>query len=436
MKPRPSLFRRAALSIGTGLLVFQLLSIAAIATWVLMPLEEQSAGDFAALLTLSARTWAELPPETRQAFADELATNHSLELRAATEPAGGDTQHHYMYMRYLEVALVRHADAGVVPRLTETSDRRFHVDYPMAGHALRFSFSYDRLNSKPFRALVVILVTAASVSMVVAWLLARRISGPVQRLAVAARQIGSGERPAELPEDVEQELAVLAHVFNQTSVTLAAQRENQDTLLGGISHDLRSPLARLRMALGMLAEEADSPLVARMESDIEAMDALIGAQLQLARVRQREPAADTEVDALLRELFATVGAAAPGTARLRMTRGTCTARIAPVALRRILTNLIDNASLHASGRPFEVVRRRCARAILIGIRDRGPGIPPSMRESVFRPFVRLEPSRNRATGGSGLGLAIARQIAQTHGWQLALKARVGGGTSFWLAIPT
>ena len=276
-----------------GLLVFQVLSIAAIAAYVLMPLEEQSANDFAALLALSARTWVELPPETRQAFATELASNHALELREAVEPAGGETRHHHMYMQYLRAALVRHADPGVVPRLTETADRSFHVDFPMAGHPLRFSFSYDRLNSKPFQALVVILFTAALTSLAVAWLLARRISGPVRRLAVAARQIGSGEHPAELPEGVEQELADLAQVFNQTSAKLAAQRENRDTLLAGISHDLRSPLTRLRMALGMLAEESDSPLIARMEADIGAMDTLIGAQLQLARVRQRETAAAT-----------------------------------------------------------------------------------------------------------------------------------------------
>ncbi len=435
MKSRPSLFRRATLSIGVGLLVFQVLSIAAIAAYVLMPLEEQSANDFAALLALSARTWVELPPETRPAFAAELAANHGLELGETVEPASDETQHHHMYMRYLRAALVRHADPGVVARLTEAEDRSFRVDFPMAGHPLRFSFSYDRLNSSPFRALVVILCTAALTSLAVAWLLARRISGPVRRLALAARQIGSGEHPAELPEDVEQELADLAHVFNQTSAKLATQRENRDTLLAGISHDLRSPLTRLRMALGMLAEESNSPLIARMEADIEAMDTLIGAQLQLARVRQREPAASTDVDALLRDLVGAVTATAACPVRLRTTGRPCAADVAPVALRRILANLIDNACLHGAQRPFEVVRRRSVGTIVIGVRDRGPGIPSDMREAVFRPFVRVEPSRSRATGGSGLGLAIARQIAETHGWVLAMKPRVGGGSSFWLAMP-
>jgi two-component system osmolarity sensor histidine kinase EnvZ len=81
------------------------------------------------------------------------------------------------------------------------------------------------------------------------------------------------------------------------------------------------------------------------------------------------------------------------------------------------------------------VRRCCAGSILIGVRDRGPGIPAELREAVFRPFFRLDPSRSRTTGGSGLGLAIARQLAETQGWTVALKPRVGGGASVWLAIP-
>ena len=82
-----------------------------------------------------------------------------------------------------------------------------------------------------------------------------------------------------------------------------------------------------------------------------------------------------------------------------------------------------------------VVKRRYADSLLIGVRDRGPGIPAKLREAVFRPFFRLDPSRNRDTGGSGLGLAIARQLADTQGWKLAIKSRIGGGTSIWLDIP-
>ena len=415
--------------------MFELLSMLAIDVYVLRPLQRRSADDFAALVLLSARTWVELPPETREAFAVELATNHRLDLRAEVPGVEGETPQHPVYLRYLGEALQQQSEPGMEPWLSTAPDQRYHIDIALAGQRLRFSFGKDRLNSRPFEALMLITLTAALVSVAIAWFLARRVSRPVARLAAAARRMGVGDQPAALPEDGELELAELAHAFNQTSSRLKAQRENQDTLLAGVSHDLRSPLARLRMATGMLAEESDSPLLARMEADIVEMDALIGNQLELARMRQRETPVATDVDAMLRELAQAGSASGRCTVRLRANGAPRSSSVAPVALRRIIGNLLDNACLHGGQREFELVRRRRGNTILIGVRDRGPGVPAALREAVFRPFFRVEPSRNRATGGSGLGLAIARQLAETHGWTLLLKPRVGGGASFWLAIP-
>jgi two-component system, OmpR family, osmolarity sensor histidine kinase EnvZ len=435
---RPTLFRRTAWSIGAGLLVFQLLAGLGIFSYVLLPLVERSADDLAALLVLSARTWVELPPETRPAFESELASSHGLELRAEASPAGNDIGHHHPYMTYLRAALMRRADPGTLPRVTESEDDRFHADIPMGGRNLRFSFAADRIDLRPLTTLLVTLVAGTIVAVGLAWWLARRVSAPVRQLAIAARQIGAGEQPAELPESGERELAAVARIFNQTAAQLAAQRENQNTLLAGISHDLRSPLTRLRMALGMLAEECESPLIDRMEADVAAMEVLIAAQLQLARAREREPAQPTDIDSLLAELVEGIepADAGAGAVQLRAEGGPCVIDVARVALRRVLANLIDNAAAHGGRRGFAVVRRRCGEAIAIGVRDRGPGIAKELRETVFRPYFRIEPSRNRETGGSGLGLAIARQLADTHGWRLAVKAHVGGGASFWLAIPS
>jgi two-component system osmolarity sensor histidine kinase EnvZ len=305
----------------------------------------------------------------------------------------------------------------------------------MANHVLRFSFSKDLLPQRPAQALVWSFAAGLLITLALAWLLARRITAPIARLAEAARQIGSGERPQRLPESGERELAELARIFNQTASQLAARRENQGTLLAGVSHDLRSPLGRIKMALGMLDETCPSPLIARMERDIAEMESLIGAQLELARAEEREAAQATDIDALLGELIEATEAQSPGHTHLRADPPACHAEIASLALRRILANLLDNALRYAGPGRLELVRRRCSGGLLIGVRDRGPGIPAEQREAVFRPFFRLDPSRNRATGGSGLGLAIARQLADTQGWRIAIKPRVGGGASIWLAIP-
>lgn len=225
--------------------------------------------------------------------------------------------------------------------------------------------------------------------------------------------------------------ALACHV----AAALAARRENQGTLLAGVSHDLRSPLGRIKMARGMLDETCASPLIARMERDVAEMESLIGAQLELARAEEREAAEATDIDTLLSELIEATEAQAPGQTHLRADGPSCHAVVAPLALKRIVGNLLENALRYGGPGRLELVRRRCAGNILVGVRDRGPGIPAALREAVFRPFFRLDPSRNRTTGGSGLGLAIARQLAETQGWTVTLKPRVGGGTSVWLAIP-
>ncbi len=434
MKRSDSLFRRTAFTVAAGLLVFQLASGAAIFFNLMLPLAHRSADDLAALVVLSARTWVELPAITRPAFEEELKRSHHMDVSEVHTPLGDDVGHH-PYINFLRDALAARLDPATTLRVTESADGRFHADIPMANHVLRFSFARDLIAPRPSQALAWSGAAGLLVTLILAWLLARRITAPVARLTEAARQIGSGERPPKLPESGGHELAGLARIFNQTAAQLAARRENQSTLLAGVSHDLRSPLARFKMALGMLAEERDSPLIARMERDVTEMETLIGAQLELARSQEREIAVATDIDALLGELIEAAEAQSPGQTRLRAYGPPCRIPVAHLALRRIVGNLLDNALRYGGTGQLDLVRRRSAHGILIGVRDRGPGIPAELRETVFRPFFRLDPSRNRGTGGSGLGLAIARQLADTQGWTLAIKARIGGGTSVWLAIP-
>lgn len=434
MKSPPSLFRRTALTVAAGLLVFQLISGAAIFFNLMLPLAHRSADDFAALLVLSARTWVELPPATRPAFEAELRTSHALNLTEVAASSSDEVGHH-PYINFLRSALNSRLSTGNAPRVTEDSDGRYHADLPMAHHLLRFSFSKDLIAPRPSLALAWSVAAGLLVTLIIAWLLARRVTAPILRLTEAARQIGAGERPPELSESGGYELADLARIFNQTAAQLAARRENQATLLAGVSHDLRSPLARLKMALGMLAEERTSPLLTRMERDVDEMDVLIGAQLELARAQEPEVVQLANIDALIIELIDATQAHSLGRIDFRADKQPCHAVVAPLALKRILNNLLNNALRYGGHEKLMVVRRRCVDGLLIGVRDRGPGIPAELREAVFRPFFRLDPSRSRATGGSGLGLAIARQLADTQGWRVAIKSRIGGGTSIWLAIP-
>ncbi|MDP1766921.1 MAG: ATP-binding protein, partial [Methylotenera sp.] len=368
------------------------------------------------------------------AFEAELLASHGLNL-SEVEPSLDDEVGHHPYINFLRSALKTRLNTGITPRVTEQPDGRFHADIPMADHVLRFSFSKDLITPRPSLALAWSLAAGLLVTLIISGLLARRITAPILRLTEAARQIGAGERPPQLPESGEYELADLARIFNHTAAQLAARRENQATLLAGVSHDLRSPLARLKMALGILAEERTSPLLTRMEHDIDEMNALIGAQLELARAQEPETIQLINIDALIDDLIDATQAHSLGQIDFRTDRQLCQVAVAPLALKRILGNLLNNALRYGGQEKLVIVRRCCAHGILIGVRDHGPGIPTELREAVFRPFFRLDPSRNRDTGGSGLGLAIARQLAETQGWRIAIKSHIGGGTSIWLAIP-
>jgi two-component system osmolarity sensor histidine kinase EnvZ len=189
----------------------------------------------------------------------------------------------------------------------------------------------------------------------------------------------------------------------------------------------------MRLALGMLSEKPDVDLVERLVRDVDAMNELIARCLELGRDVSAREAVDLDLAALLAELAA---AHAPGDAEVRWRpHAECRLRAPPLALRRVVSNLLDNAVRYGGGQPVDIELRCAADAVEVQVLDRGPGIPEAEREAVFQPFHRLEASRSRRTGGSGLGLAIVRQIADANGWSVTLGPRAGGGTAACLRLP-
>jgi two-component system osmolarity sensor histidine kinase EnvZ len=434
MPGQPSLFRRTALTVAAGLLIFQMTAGLAMFVNLVLPLAHRSADDLADFLVLSARVWSERAPAERPAFERMLREQHALIL-LQPKTALVEKRKLYPYIRFLRAALAARLGENQTLRVSEHAHEYFQVEFSQGGSLLRFEFSKSRVPPRPRWALLWIVVAGILATIGLAWLLARQVTAPVARLAEAARRIGSGDLPAQLPETGAAEFADLARIVNETSRQLQSRRENQTTLLAGVSHDLRSPLARMKMALGILSETCSSPLINRMERDVAEMNMLIGAQLELARAQEREPAQLIAIDTLLHDLLETAEAQAPGRLHLRTNPPTCTALVAAMALRRCITNLLENAIRYSGESRIDLVCKCFKKSIFIGIRDHGAGIAPEFMEAVFRPFYRIESSRNRNSGGSGLGLAITRQLAETHNWKVALKSRRGGGVSAWIVIP-
>lgn len=428
---RATLFRSTAVTVAAALIVFQLVMLAAIAYYIMLPMARRSADDLAALMVLSAQTWVELPPQTRPDFELELARKHNLWLLEATAELPGHDRF-LPYLSLLEGALAARTGETIRARITEWEKTWFWVEIRAGGTLVRIGFPSERLGAQPPLALLLMLIATVILTLVTAIILARRIARPLERLSVAAGHVGQGSMPETLPETGPKELASLARAFNQMALQVRELLANRTTLLAGISHDLRTPLARMRLAVEMLPADADPKLLARLRNDLEEMNRLIGEFIDFSRGLEKETPQPTDLGRLLHEL---AHAAAAGGARIEC-RATapCICPLGVTALRRILSNLLGNAQRYGAGQPVVLELSCGAENAVIRVLDRGPGIPPEEVENVFRPFYRLETSRSVATGGSGLGLAIARQLADANGWKIELLPREGGGTEARLNI--
>ena len=423
-------------------IAIELLTAAVALVFILLPLAQRAADDLVGLMVLSAQTWAELPPATRPVFEDELLRTHRLALRPDMPPPPDTGLRHGFYVRFLELALERRAGREMF--LVEDSgpdDGRWLWTAVTAGdRSIGVGFAVARLQTNPLVALALATIGGVLLVAVLAWWLAQRIAQPIARLEAAAAQLAVGARPALLPETGPRELADLARHFNRMAVQVRELADARTTLFAGISHDLRTPLARMRLALEMLSIRPDSELLRRMEADIEQMNALIAQLLDIARGLANEPAQTLALCDWLEQrvqLHRAAASAAGATLQVDCDRG-LQVQVPPGVLGRAVDNLIDNALRYAPG-PIDVVAQsgtgRAGQAMVrIGVLDRGPGVPADQLEAVFRPFHRIEASRSPATGGFGLGLAVVRQLATAHGWRASLAPRDGGGLAAWIEI--
>jgi two-component system osmolarity sensor histidine kinase EnvZ len=417
-----SLFARALLTLVLAFGLFAILTFGSVVYYALIPVAERSAEDLAAFMVLSSRTLVQLPPELRGEYREKLERDYGLRLVDEAQPPRNLRPYFFPYVRRLDLALEARIGqpAGVMSNQIE-GERWFWTSLPAGDRRIWAGFPRDRIHTKPLEGLLVIFAIAALLVVVTAALLARRVTAPLERLSRAAEQVARGGHPHPLPETGPRELARLARQFNEASRQVQELIANRTVLLAGMSHDLRTPLTRLRLALEMLPSVTDRAQVERMERDLDEMNALITQAVELGRTLGAGERAAVDLSQL-------VGDLAAGQARVRwQSPGPCPYRVNVLALRRIVGNLLENA-LRYSRERVDLHLDCGQRPPVVLVLDRGPGIPEAEREAVFRPFHRLEHSRNRRTGGSGLGLAVARQLAMANGIEIRLDPRSGGGT--------
>lgn len=268
----------------------------------------------------------------------------------------------------------------------------------------------------------------SALALLGAYLIARQVARPLQRLARAAQLLGRGKVPAPLPENTAQEIAVVSRAFNQMSANLTAHERERAQVLAGISHDLRTPLTRMRLVAEMSSDEA---LRDGIVADVEQMDEVLQQFLDYARLDENEAVVMTDVAALVKEV-AQRHAANLAALELDLQSG-IEMPVRPLLLKRALDNLLDNASKYGGGK-ISVRLMQQGDNIVISVADGGSGIPREQRDLVKRPFVRLQAARSDTTG-SGLGLAIVERAARLHGGELVLDESATGGLLAMLRLP-
>jgi len=424
-----SLFYRVTLIIVVGLAVAQLLTFAAIRYERNLALRELMMTGIERDIASSVAILDRLPAAERAGWLDRLERrNYRFVLGGSAE--GGETRSEAS--RQFAKAI---ADAMRPFEIVKVGE----VAWPPEGLQIQVRLGdgssvvvHARRVGMPVSSWVMwVLVIQLLVLAVCAWFAVRLVTRPLAQLSAAADDLGPDLKAQSLAEEGPTEVAHAARAFNAMQQRIAGYMAERVEILAAISHDLQTPITRMRLRTDLMDNAHDRE---KFRQDLDAMHSLVREGVTYARTLHgaTEPPLRIDADALLESMVADyedVGqpvrlegkAGAPIVSR-------------PNALRRILMNLIDNALKFGSDVRLRVHAE--GGQLVLSVLDNGPGIPPDELEAVLKPFYRVESSRNRSTGGTGLGLAIAHQLAMAMGAELTLRNRTEGGLEARLALST
>ena len=288
----------------------------------------------------------------------------------------------------------------------------------------------DRVTVSKPDIFILWMVGSALILMGIAIVFLRNQVRPIERLARAADSFGKGRAVPDFKPYGAAEVRRAAQAFITLRERIERHITQRTEMLAGVSHDIKTPLTRLKLALAMLPEHADTDL---MRADIAEMEHMLDEYLAFARGEGGEESQVTDLGELVRDC-ANAAAKAHQRGGIRIeTPAEVLVSVKRAGLRRVLANLIDNALKH--GKDVAVTLAQDDRLVEIAVEDDGPGIPKDRHEEAFRPFHRLDQGRNLQSGGSGLGLAIARDIARAHGGDIILDQSGMGGLKATVRLP-
>ncbi|HEV8679162.1 MAG TPA: ATP-binding protein [Stellaceae bacterium] len=429
-----TMFGRSLLLIVMPLVLAQI-----IATWVFYArhweivskrLSADTAGDIG--MVIDAMKYTDTPLELTRLLENTSAltgigfsVKPGAELPPEPTPGGSRLEEHLRFAMRERVGRPYRMDAT-------TGRRDIHIEVQLPSSVLRAVVPRDRVYTSTTYVFILWMIGSSLVLLSVAVLMLRNQVKSLRRLAAAADGFGKG-RPVPFTK-IEGALEVrqAAIAFMQMRDRIQRQIRQRTEMLAGVSHDLRTPLTRMKLALALIDGD---PAAAELKSDVAEMERLVDLYLDFARGEGTESPVETDIALLLEDLAAASRRDGAPLA-LDPPAGPTTGPVLPVrpqALRRCLANLIANARRYGENVWLSSVPGEDGVDILID--DDGPGIPAAERDRVFQPFIRLDTSRNPSTGGIGLGLTIARDVARSHGGDVRLETSPHGGLRARVHLP-
>jgi len=417
------------------LIIMPLLLVQIIATWVFYArhwetvsrrLANDVAGDIG--LVLEAMKFADSETELTRLMENASAlTNVNFTLSRGTAlapPAVASGTLVEAQLRQAVTVLIRHPS-----RLDATSDPRdILIDIQLGDRVLSAIVPRKRLYTSTTYIFVMWMIGSSLVLLMIAAIFLRNQVKSLRRLAAAADGFGKGRPIAFSKVEGALEVRQAAAAFISMRDRIQRQIRQRTEMLAGVSHDLRTPLTRMKLGLEMMGEDA---AVADLKSDVVEMERLVNLYLDFARGEGTERPVETDIALLLEDIAAAVRR--DGTPLSLNPAAEMVVPVRPNALRRCVGNLIANAGRY--GDHVWLATQAAPDGVDILVDDDGPGIPVAERDRVFRPFVRLDASRNPATGGIGLGLTIARDVARSHGGDVRLETSPHGGLRARVHLP-
>ena len=311
---------------------------------------------------------------------------------------------------------------------TRTRKRQVRILVQLPDGVLDVVVDRERLFSSTTYIFVMWMVGTSMVLFAVAMIFMRNQVRPIRRLAAAVDSFGKGRDVPDFKPEGATEIRLAAGAFNLMRERIYRAISQRTEMLAGVSHDLRTPLTRIKLQLAMLG---DSSEIEDLKRDVTEMENMVEEYLAFARGESAEEVVTCDIGDLLRDV---VNGARHGAADIAIsTESELTVPVRPNAFKRCIVNLVNNAATYAQHIDIHAGWRGDAVEIIVD--DDGPGIPENMREEVFKPFYRLDSSRNPKTGGTGLGLTISRDLVRGHGGDIALEEAPAGGVRARLRLP-